>query len=238
MGIRHDGGVAATQRVPPPRLVTLGRRDRSLHRLPRRRTRLLRRPRGRQHQGVLGEAQGRLRRVREGADGRAVRRAGAGVRRRRRSSGPTATCGSRRTRRRTRPTRARSSGSARRPAGTSRSHRAAYAPAPASTRRTAAGSRRSATAVAHDRFGPQLEKILRALEKRGFEVGGDRLKTTPRGYDADHPRIELLRHRSLTVGHQLGFEPVIHTPELLDLVRADWQQLRPLVEWVAEHVRT
>ena len=92
-------------------------------------------------------------------------------------------------------------------------------------------------AVAHDRFGPELEQVLAHLREQDFEVGGDRLKTTPRGYDAGHPRIELLRHRSLTVGHQLGFEPVIHTPELLDLVRDDWQALRPLVEWVARHVR-
>jgi uncharacterized protein (TIGR02453 family) len=92
-------------------------------------------------------------------------------------------------------------------------------------------------AVVHDRFGPELEQILEALRSRGFEVGGDRLKTSPRGYSADHPRIELLRHRSLVVGHQLGFEPVIHTPEVLDLVRDDWRALRPLVEWVADHVR-
>lgn len=92
-------------------------------------------------------------------------------------------------------------------------------------------------AVAHDRFGPELEQVLAQLAEQDFEIGGDRLKTTPRGYDAGHPRIELLRHRSLTVGHQLGFEPVIHTPELLDLVRDDWRALRPLVEWVAEHVR-
>src|SRR3954462_8755354 len=52
-------------------------------------------------------------------------------------------------------------------------------------------------AVAHDRFGPELERHLARLEKQGFEIGGDRLKTTPRGYAADHPRIELLRHRSL-----------------------------------------
>ena len=36
-------------------------------------------------------------------------------------------------------------------------------------------------------------------------------------------------------GHSHGFEPVIHTPELLDLVRDDWRALRPLVEWVADH---
>ena len=33
----------------------------------------------------------------------------------------------------------------------------------------------------------------------------------------------------------IGFEPVIHTPELLDLVRKDWRATRPLVEWVGEH---
>lgn len=90
-------------------------------------------------------------------------------------------------------------------------------------------------AVAHDRFGPELEKIVRSLERKGFEIGGDRLKTSPRGYDAEHPRIELLRHRSLTAGHSLGFEPVIHTPEVLDIVRNDWRTLRPLVEWCARH---
>ena len=88
-------------------------------------------------------------------------------------------------------------------------------------------------AVAGDRTGPELEKILRKLTKAGWEVGGDRLKTSPRGYDADHPRIELLRHKSLTIGKNYGFEPFIHTSELLDRVRADWRAARPFVEWVA-----
>jgi uncharacterized protein (TIGR02453 family) len=87
-------------------------------------------------------------------------------------------------------------------------------------------------AVADDRTGPQLQRILRKLEKAGFEVGGDTLKTAPRGYKADHPRIDLLRHKSLHVTHRIGFEPVIHTPELLDLVRKDWRAARPFVEWV------
>jgi uncharacterized protein (TIGR02453 family) len=90
-------------------------------------------------------------------------------------------------------------------------------------------------AIDHDRFGPELEKILKGLRRKGFDIGGDTLKTSPRGYAADHPRIELLRHKSLVAGHSLGFEPVIHTPELLDLVRTDWQAMRPLVEWCARH---
>lgn len=87
-------------------------------------------------------------------------------------------------------------------------------------------------AIVDQAKGGQLQKILDKLEKAGFEVGGDRLKTSPRGYDADHPRIELLRHRSLTLGKLYGFEPIIYTPELADAVRSDWKAARPLVEWV------
>jgi uncharacterized protein (TIGR02453 family) len=90
-------------------------------------------------------------------------------------------------------------------------------------------------AIDHDRHGPELEKLVKSLQRKGFEVGGDTLKTTPRGYAKDHPRIELLRHKSVFASHLIGFEPVIHTAELLDLVRKDWRATRPLVEWSAEH---
>jgi uncharacterized protein (TIGR02453 family) len=88
-------------------------------------------------------------------------------------------------------------------------------------------------AIADDRTGRRLERILRRLREEGWEIGGETLKTAPRGYDADHPRIGLLRHKSMTVGRSYGFDPVIHSPQLLDHVRADWRAARPLVEWVA-----
>ena len=91
------------------------------------------------------------------------------------------------------------------------------------------------TAIAHERTGPEIERMIRKLERSGLEIGGDKLKTTPRGYDKEHPRIELLRHKSIIAGRMIGFEPVIHTAELLDLVREDWRATRPLVEWCAEH---
>lgn len=89
------------------------------------------------------------------------------------------------------------------------------------------------TAIDDDRTGPELDGLLRRLERKGFERGGDRLKTSPRGYDQDHPRIDLLRHRTLAMGRSYGFEPVVHTAELLDLVRRDWRAMRPLVDWIA-----
>ncbi|HWD78795.1 MAG TPA: DUF2461 domain-containing protein [Kribbella sp.] len=91
------------------------------------------------------------------------------------------------------------------------------------------------TAIDDDRRGNQLVKILAKLEKSGWTIGGDKLKTTPRGYDADHPRIDLLRHKSLTVGKDYGFAPVIHTPDLLTQVRTDWQATKPLITWLTDN---
>lgn len=92
------------------------------------------------------------------------------------------------------------------------------------------------TAIDDQRQGAELERLLRSLQRKGFELGGDKLKTAPRGYDAEHPRIELLRHKSMTLGKSYGFDEVIHSPELLDRVRADWRAIRPLVEWLARRL--
>jgi uncharacterized protein (TIGR02453 family) len=89
-------------------------------------------------------------------------------------------------------------------------------------------------AMADDKSGPKLQRVLRRLEKDDFEISGERLKTSPRGYDADHPRIALLRHKQLFAGKPFGFEG-LDSPDVLDRVRDDWRALRPLVEWVATH---
>jgi uncharacterized protein (TIGR02453 family) len=92
------------------------------------------------------------------------------------------------------------------------------------------------TAIDAEHSGEELERLVTYLQAAGFEIRGEQLKTTPRGYPADHPRIELLRYKSMALGRSYGFEKVIHGPELLDQVRDDWRALRPLVEWVRERV--
>jgi uncharacterized protein (TIGR02453 family) len=89
-------------------------------------------------------------------------------------------------------------------------------------------------AIDDDRRGNDLAAMIKKLEANGWVIGGHVLKTAPRGYDLSHPRINLLRHKSLTIRHDYGFEPLIHTPELLEAVRDDWRTLRPFVEWVTE----
>ena len=90
--------------------------------------------------------------------------------------------------------------------------------------------------MAEERSGKRLERILRDLGRGGFEIGGDQLKTAPRGYGKDHPRIDLLRHKSLLGTKRYGFEPFVHTAEVLDRVRQDWRRLRPLVSWMTEQL--
>jgi uncharacterized protein (TIGR02453 family) len=92
------------------------------------------------------------------------------------------------------------------------------------------------TAIDTDHSGRELERLVARLRRGGFEIRGEQLKTAPRGYSADHPRIDLLRYKSLSLGKDYGFEKVIHGPELLDRVRADWRRLRPLVQWVDERL--
>jgi uncharacterized protein (TIGR02453 family) len=92
------------------------------------------------------------------------------------------------------------------------------------------------TAIDADHSGTELERIVDGLRRDGFEVRGEQLKTSPRGYAADHPRIHLLRYKSMALGRSYGFEDLIHTRELLDRVRDDWRTLRPLVEWVKQRV--
>jgi uncharacterized protein (TIGR02453 family) len=92
-------------------------------------------------------------------------------------------------------------------------------------------------AIAEKRRGGELEDILATMQASGWQLGGDQLKTAPRGYDVEHPRIGLLRHKSMTLGKSYGFEPVIHTPELVDRVRADWREATPFVEWVLRYAK-
>jgi len=53
-------------------------------------------------------------------------------------------------------------------------------------------------AVAADRSGAQLERVVRELRAVDIEVRSfDELKTAPRRYPKEHPRIELLRYKGV-----------------------------------------
>ena len=91
-------------------------------------------------------------------------------------------------------------------------------------------------AVDDEDSGDELQRLIDRLRHAGFGVSGDRLKTRPRGVDADHPRLDLLRYRTLTAERRYGEPGWLPTPETLDHVAGDWRKFRPLMEWLGRHV--
>ena len=90
-------------------------------------------------------------------------------------------------------------------------------------------------AMDDDLAGAALDSILVRLERHDWDVSGDELKTAPRGYDRDHPRIHLLRRKQLFAGRSYGFESDAIDAGLVDRVREDWRTLKPLVTWLQTH---
>jgi uncharacterized protein (TIGR02453 family) len=82
----------------------------------------------------------------------------------------------------------------------------------------------------------EVRAMLRSLERRGWTVDGRPLKTRPRGVAADHPDLDLLRFRALVADRRYPVEPWLGTRRALTTVRTGWRALRPLVEWLGDHV--
>ena len=92
-------------------------------------------------------------------------------------------------------------------------------------------------AVAADRTGGEIAAVVADLEKAGVEVHGhDTLKSAPRGYAADHPRIDLLRHKGLTSWQHWDPEPWLQTPSAADRVLSFFRTSAALCSWLATNV--
>lgn len=83
--------------------------------------------------------------------------------------------------------------------------------------------------------GVALERTVTSLARKELSLGGELLRTSPRGFTTDHPRIDLLRHKTLTVSRRYGPGDLIHTPGLVDAVRSDWRASTPLLDWLARY---
>lgn len=93
-------------------------------------------------------------------------------------------------------------------------------------------------AVADDRTGAELERITAAVEQAGPSIHGHgALKSAPRGYPADHPRVTLLRYKGLTAWQQWPVEPWLETASAKDRILTFFRTTSLLRSWLAENVR-
>ena len=67
-------------------------------------------------------------------------------------------------------------------------------------------------------------------------VGGEGIALLSSAFTRSDPRLELIRRKGL-YGHR-GWPPddVLHEAAALDRVVATWRVVRPLVEWLDDHV--
>ena len=93
------------------------------------------------------------------------------------------------------------------------------------------------SAVADNKTGAQLVRVVAELRKKGVEVSAHEiLKSAPRGYTIDHPRIELLRHKGLTAWKEWPVGEWLHTNackhRIIDFLHA----AAPLRKWLDSNV--
>jgi uncharacterized protein (TIGR02453 family) len=88
-----------------------------------------------------------------------------------------------------------------------------------------------------DEGGSDLVAVMDRLTSEGIEVGGSSsLKSAPRGYPRDHPRIELLRHKGLIGWRHWPPAPWLHTARAKGRVVEFLRVSAPLQGWLDEHV--
>jgi uncharacterized protein (TIGR02453 family) len=92
-------------------------------------------------------------------------------------------------------------------------------------------------AVAGDRTGRELERVIAAVREQDIEVHArQQLKKTPRGYPADHPRADLLRGKSLVAWKAWPVEAWLGTPAARERIAGFLTATQPLADWLEEHV--
>jgi uncharacterized protein (DUF2461 family) len=85
--------------------------------------------------------------------------------------------------------------------------------------------------------GLRLVAELDRLTTAGYQIGGDRLTRTPKGFEVeDEVRADLLRHKSLTVSRRWEPADWLHERAALERVRTAWRDFVPLNRWLADNV--
>ncbi|HUO74699.1 MAG TPA: DUF2461 domain-containing protein [Solirubrobacteraceae bacterium] len=91
-------------------------------------------------------------------------------------------------------------------------------------------------AIDDTRRAAGFERALAAAQAGGLTPAEPALKRAPKGYPSDHPRIDHLRMKTLTVSRRHALESWLHTPECDRRIAAELDASRPLVTWIAQTI--
>ncbi len=92
-------------------------------------------------------------------------------------------------------------------------------------------------AVSDDTSGHDLEAIVERARAAGLDVSGHGvLKSAPRGYPKDHPRIELLRYKGIVTWRDWPAAAWLGTRRAKDRVVGFFEHSAPLGTWLRTNV--
>ncbi|MCB0939900.1 MAG: DUF2461 domain-containing protein [Mycobacterium sp.] len=92
-------------------------------------------------------------------------------------------------------------------------------------------------AVDNEKSGVELVKIVAALRKEGYDtMAHEVLKTAPKGYPKDHPRIELLRYKGIAMMKTWPVGAWMGTRKAKDRVVTTLRAGVPLNQWLLRNV--
>jgi uncharacterized protein (TIGR02453 family) len=92
-------------------------------------------------------------------------------------------------------------------------------------------------AIANDKSGTQLVTVVGDLVRKHIGVSAHEvLKSAPRGYPNDHPRIDLLRHKGLTAWKEWPVGAWLATPTAKRRIVDVLDATAPLRKWLDKNV--
>src|SRR3954462_14132291 len=91
-------------------------------------------------------------------------------------------------------------------------------------------------AVDDGRTAAGFEKAVKSANVADLALVEPALKRAPRGYPQDHPRIDRLRLKNITVFNRRAVGPWLQKRSADELIAKQLDAARPLVAWLAKHV--
>jgi uncharacterized protein (TIGR02453 family) len=92
-------------------------------------------------------------------------------------------------------------------------------------------------AVASPARGEALARVVAELRAQKIDAHGrEVLRTAPKGYPKDHPRIELLRYKGIVAWREWPVAPWLGTAAAKKRVAEFLRACQPLDDWLASHV--
>ena len=91
-------------------------------------------------------------------------------------------------------------------------------------------------AAIDSRRAPAFERAVTTAGAAGLTLAEPELRRAPRGYPLDHPRIDRLRLKQLTLHCRHELEPWLHEPACDARIRDQLEGATPFLRWLADHV--